>query len=74
MMKALTIRDKATGTIVCMGPADGMYDHRCDPETQTKQFEEDYDGLMAQHIAELASRPKPPSIEERLAVVEAKVR
>ena len=73
-MNAVVIRDKTTGKIVCMGPADGMYDHRCDPATQTKQTEDDYEGLIVQHTADLQAQPKPPSLEERIVALEAKVR
>ena len=71
-MNAVVIRDKTTRKIVCMGPADGMYDHRCDPATQTKQIEPNYDALMAEHLAELAAQPKSPTLEERVAALEAK--
>ena len=73
-MRAVTVRDKATGKIVCMGPADGMYDPAHNPSTQTKQTEDDYEGLIVQHTADLQAQPKPPSLEERIVALEAKVR
>ena len=72
-MKALTVRDIATGKIVCMGPENGQYDPGHNPATQTKQVEDEYDTLIAQHLAELAALPKPLTMEQELAILKTKV-
>lgn len=72
-MKAITVREIATGKIVCMGPADGMYDPKHNPSTQTKQIEDNYETLIIQHRDELAAIPKQKTLEERLALLEAKL-
>ena len=71
-MNAVVVRDQATGVIVCMGPANGMYDPGV-PVGCTKTVEPDYDILIQQHCAELAARPKPPSLEDRIRALEQKV-
>lgn len=74
-MKAITIRDKATGKLVACGPANGMYDPRVNA-LQTKQEEPDYETLMVQHLAELAALLPAKSeidlLKERLTALEAK--
>ena len=71
-MNAITVRDKTTGKIVCMGPANGMYDPGYNPATQTKQEEPGYETLIAQHLVEFEALPKPKTLEERVAALEAK--
>lgn len=72
-MRAITVRDKATGKIVACGPADGMYDPGFNPDLHTKQEEPDYERLIAEHMEDLAAQPKPPTLAEEVAALKAKV-
>ena len=68
-MKAITVREKATGKMLACGPANGMYDPGFDPVLHTKQEEPDYDTLIAQHATDLAAAPNPR--QTRLDALEA---
>ena len=71
-MNAITVRDKITGKMVACGPDNGMYNPGFDAALHTKQVEPNYEALIVEHCADLAAQPKPKTLEERVAALEAK--
>ena len=61
-MKAITLR-KLDGTIVCFGPDNGGYDPSPVLDT-VRRVEDDYDVVLQEWIAFLATLPPPPTAEE----------